>query len=280
MIGPLIVNFGGGTNSTALLVGLYERGIRPDLIVFADTGGEKPETYAYLNTLAAWLRRVGFPALTVTRWTRQDGTFTSLEEACLRDQTLPSIAYGFKGCSTKWKAQPVDKVVLTWARAQGIDSKVLPIRRALGIDAGEPRRVRESTDARFVFVYPLVDWGWTREVCVEAIQRAGLDLPGKSSCFFCPSTTRAEVVQLARRHPDLLDRALALESRAVAASRARGFGDGVPGLGKSHGRFNWGELVEAAEARGELSRAQEDAASLSFGSEDRDDLPCGCFDGD
>ena len=35
-----IVSYGGGTNSTAMLVGLWERGERPDAIVFADTGGE------------------------------------------------------------------------------------------------------------------------------------------------------------------------------------------------------------------------------------------------
>ena len=36
----LVVSFGGGTNSTAMLVGMSERGIIPDAILFADTGGE------------------------------------------------------------------------------------------------------------------------------------------------------------------------------------------------------------------------------------------------
>ena len=39
-----VVSFGGGVNSTALLIGLEERDERPDYILFADTGGEKPET--------------------------------------------------------------------------------------------------------------------------------------------------------------------------------------------------------------------------------------------
>lgn len=37
-----------------LLVGMAERGVRPDLILFADTGGEKPETYEFVNTMDAW----------------------------------------------------------------------------------------------------------------------------------------------------------------------------------------------------------------------------------
>jgi hypothetical protein len=40
---PLIVTWGGGVNSTAMLVGMKQRGIRPDRILFADTGGEKPD---------------------------------------------------------------------------------------------------------------------------------------------------------------------------------------------------------------------------------------------
>ena len=44
----LAVAFGGGTNSTAMLCGFRERGIKPDLILFADTGGELPETYEHV----------------------------------------------------------------------------------------------------------------------------------------------------------------------------------------------------------------------------------------
>ena len=34
-----LVSFGGGTNSTAMLIGMFERQIPVDLILFADTGG-------------------------------------------------------------------------------------------------------------------------------------------------------------------------------------------------------------------------------------------------
>ncbi|HKP11689.1 MAG TPA: hypothetical protein VJZ91_06245 [Blastocatellia bacterium] len=39
----LVVALGLGRDSIAMLVVIYELGIRPDLILFADTGGEKPE---------------------------------------------------------------------------------------------------------------------------------------------------------------------------------------------------------------------------------------------
>lgn len=51
---PIAIAYGGGVNSTAMLCGLRERNITPAVILFADTGGETPETYSHLleiNTL-------------------------------------------------------------------------------------------------------------------------------------------------------------------------------------------------------------------------------------
>jgi len=39
-----VLSFGGGVNSTALLVGLCGRSQAPSLVLFADTGSELPET--------------------------------------------------------------------------------------------------------------------------------------------------------------------------------------------------------------------------------------------
>jgi hypothetical protein len=41
---PLVVAYGLGVDSTAVLIELHRRYIRLDLILFADTGAEKPET--------------------------------------------------------------------------------------------------------------------------------------------------------------------------------------------------------------------------------------------
>ena len=46
-----VISYGGGVDSTAMLVGLYQRGVPVDLILFADTGGKLPETCAYLPVM-------------------------------------------------------------------------------------------------------------------------------------------------------------------------------------------------------------------------------------
>jgi hypothetical protein len=82
---------GLGVNSTALLIGLSRADVRPDLILFADTRSEKPETYAYLDVRRQWLRRVGFPDLIVIRRRGVRVPDQSLEDQCLRTGTRPSL---------------------------------------------------------------------------------------------------------------------------------------------------------------------------------------------
>lgn len=256
MSGPLVVAYGGGVNSTAMLVGMRERGIRPDLIIFADTGGERPETYKHVVFMRVWaLREMGVHLVTVRASQRTDRT---LEENCLRRDTLPAIAFGWKTCSIRWKAEPSDQylsncgfVIEAWERGE-------VVQKAIGFDAGEPHRVKDFIDAKFHTIYPLVEWRWFREDCVAAINRAGIPLPPKSACFFCPSTKKHEVLQLQQEHPDLLERALEIERRAAPHLET------VKGLGR---RWSWAELLQAdADQFKMLPEAPEE--------------PCGCYDGE
>ena len=61
MTQPLVVCWGMGQDSTGMLVGMWERGIRPKLIITTDVGGERPETYAFRPVFDDWLESVGFP---------------------------------------------------------------------------------------------------------------------------------------------------------------------------------------------------------------------------
>jgi hypothetical protein len=253
----VVVAYGGGTNSTALLVGLHERGERPDLILFADTGGEKPETYAYLDVLDAWLAKVDFPPLIRVRHARKDGTVETLEDRSINTKSLPSIAYGYKACSEKWKRRPQDKYVNSWQPAKDAWFAGEKCIKLIGYDADEDRRVANAPkeDNKYIYQYLLYEWNWDRRDCVDAIKRAGLPLPGKSACFFCPSSKKREVLDLKRKHPELYERACAIEKNANL--------DTVKGLGRN---WAWSDLPALAPYQ---------QASLL----DPEDIPCGCFDG-
>ena len=46
-----VVSYGGGVNSTALIVFLVRNRFPLDCVVFSDTGDEMPETYEYLDVM-------------------------------------------------------------------------------------------------------------------------------------------------------------------------------------------------------------------------------------
>ena len=214
----LVQSNGLGVDSIAVLVGWHQRGIRPDAIVFSDPGPEMPETYEYIPVLRAWLAKVGFPDLTIVRYVPKrprNGPYTTIEGNCLVNKTLPSIAFGRKGgCSQKWKGEIIDRWARrTYAAHIAAGNKV---DRAIGYDAGpcDSRRGGIESKGPWSWIYPLRVWGWDRERCIAEIIAAGLPVPHKSACFFCPSTKPAELIQLAKRHPDLARRAVLIEDGA------------------------------------------------------------------
>lgn len=81
--GKIYVSNGMGIDSFAVLVGLQKLGLRPEAIYFADTGSEKDPTYALLPALNAWLRKVGFPEVTVLTKVTREGFTLSLEQHSL-----------------------------------------------------------------------------------------------------------------------------------------------------------------------------------------------------
>lgn len=104
-----IVSFGGGTNSTAMIIGMYLHKIPIDLILFADTGGEQPHTYEFMETFNEWLVKHGIPKIISVEYHDKNGNRLTLEQECINYGTLPAIAYGFKRCSLKHKIGPQEK---------------------------------------------------------------------------------------------------------------------------------------------------------------------------
>ena len=167
-----IVSYGGGANSTALLVGLQKHRIPVDLILFADTGGEHPHTYAYLDVMDRWLESHGMPKIMRVYKTTKDGRRLTLEDECLQSGTLPSIAYGFKRCSLKHKIGPQEKFCNNYPPCREVWSSGKKVVKFIGYDAGEQYRsdkvlLRDLADPKYSKWYPLMEWGWNREDCIR-----------------------------------------------------------------------------------------------------------------
>lgn len=227
---------GLGVDSTAMLLALYDAGIVPDLITFADTGGEKKATLKYRHTLNAWLLRHGFPLINLVRKKTLPTTpYNDLGGNCHDNETLPSLAFGMKSCSIKWKQGPQDNFLKgvtkgpnkcephpLWERSRASGRKIVKL---IGYDAG-PADLRRSKkvkdeDASFLYRYPLQLLGWTRPDCVARIEQSGLPVPIKSACYFCPASQKWELFWLAGSDPEQFMDALAMEHTAMLGKHSR-----------------------------------------------------------
>ena len=165
-----MVSYGGGVNSTALLIGLHQHRIPVDLILFADTGAEHPHTYTYLDVMDRWLKDHGMPPITRVYKTTRDGKRLTLEQECLQSGTLPSMAYGFKRCSLKHKIGPQDKFCNCYPPCRKVWAAGKRVVKFIGYDAGESYRsdkvlLGDLADQKYSKWYLLMEWGCDRAAC-------------------------------------------------------------------------------------------------------------------
>lgn len=251
----LAVSYGGGTNSTAMLCGFKERGIKPDAIYFADTGAEMPHTMKHVEVMAGKVNEWWGIELKVVRHLYQ-GKFEGIAGECERNAGLPALAYGMRACSVKYKTAPADRYLKAWLKTKGQER----LKKAVGFSAEESHRVKAAYEPWYDNWYPLIEWQWYREECVDAICRHGLPQPGKSACFFCPAMKRSEVIKMKKEHPDLMNRALAIEDAAQkTVTTKRGLG------GQGNLWRNW--------------LAMDDAQAKLMLDIEPHETPCGCIDG-
>lgn len=186
------LSYGGGVNSTALLLWLIDQGIECEA-VYADHETDWPETRTYVQML----QDRGYP-ITVLE-TRRKGL--NLYEYYYQHRMIP----------------------MRWVRACTVEYKLVPIANHcptpcvmyLGISADESSRVdriiagqRPGEEKRF----PLVDEGIDRKGCIDIIKAHGLPVPIKSGCFICPFQRKGQWRELRTNHPDLFCKAKTLEA--------------------------------------------------------------------
>lgn len=272
---PLVVSYGMGVDSTAMLVGLKRLGIRPDLILFADTGAEKRATYRYLPTIQAWLKKVGFPQVQVVRYQttsrsrvdpRTGSSYQDLAGQCWATGHLPSLAYGGKTCSIKWKAQPQERYLKSWAPATDAWDRGQIVVKLIGYDAGpaDSRRGAFCTNYEpklYDWLYPLQEWGWDRDRCKREIAAEGLPVPKKSSCTFCPAMKPEELRELALEEPQALLAAIDLEDNARESGKLKG---GILGLWRKGTKTRPATWRTFAEDEGLIELAHRRAAEIAL----------------
>jgi 3'-phosphoadenosine 5'-phosphosulfate sulfotransferase (PAPS reductase)/FAD synthetase len=239
---PVWVCYGGGTDSTAMLLEMVRIGERIDLITFADTGAELPHTYRMVEYMHEWLLVRGYPGVTVVKYSTRSGDGETLEESVIKNLTVPSLAFGWHTCSIRFKITPQVKFAKTVPLFQEAWASGMRVIRCIGYDASpaDSKRAQRSTTKfpdlnEYRNRYPLREWGWERDKCREVIQFNGFPDPGKSSCYFCPARKKHEIEDMKINNPEYYEKAIAIEDAALWGGKLQT----VKGLGRS---FAWGEV--------------------------------------
>lgn len=201
-----ICGISGGKDSSALAVYLRDR--VPDMeYFFCDTGAELPETYTYLDKLETAL---GKPIARLNARKGFDHWFDVYRGA------LPSPS--MRWCTKKMKIEPIEE----WIG----DEEAISYVAIRADEAGRKGYVSTKPNIRAVF--PFVEDGIDHDGVIRILSEAGIGLPTyyewrtRSGCFFCFYQRKAEWVGLAERHPDLFERAVAIEQKVMVDAGADG----------------------------------------------------------
>lgn len=132
----------------------------------------------------------------------------------------------------------------------------------LGIDAGEGKRARLNVEDGIENRWLLIEYDIDRDGCKGLIEKAGLEVPPKSGCWFCPYQRVAQWRRLRRKHTDLFCKAQKLEERNMEYRTRKGKN---PFTLRNNGKPLRSLVSEAAEAQKALP-----------GMEDLEYPPCQC----
>ena len=233
-----VCGISGGKDSSALAI--YMRDRVPDMeYFFCDTGAELPETYEYLNKLEVVL---GKPIARLNSDRGFDHWFEVFRGA------LPSPQ--MRWCTKYMKIKPLE----AWLG----DSTAISY---VAIRADESNRKGYiSTKSTITTSFPFVEEGIDHAGVLKILDEAGVGLPSyyewrtRSGCYFCFYQRKAEWVGLADRHPELFERAVAIETKVLV-----GTGSGQDASYEDHAMqdraYTWssGEsLTELLERREEI----------------------------
>ena len=252
-----ICGISGGKDSSALAV--YMRHRVPQMeYFFCDTGAELPETYEYLTRLEVILGR---PIVRLNAERGFDHWFEVFRGA------LPSPQ--MRWCTKNMKIKPIE----SWI---GDDPAVSYV--AIRADESN-RKGHISTKPNITTRFPFVEDGINHDAVLRLLDDAGIGLPEyyswrtRSGCYFCFYQRKAEWVGLAEHHPELFDRAVAIEQKVLRDAGVDGdadFGDAA-----MRGRqYTWsgGETLVQLHARREQILERHDVA-MARAANTRANLP-------
>lgn len=223
-----VVSYGGGVQSTALMVLAAQERIDFRTFLMANVGddSEHPATLRYVREVAMpYAAEHGIDLHLLDR-VKRDGTVETLWGRLMRPESkslpipvrMDNGAPGTRSCTADFKI----KVTGKWVKQRGATADN-PAIIGIGISVDEIHRANNRrVEPHEQIVYPLLDLGLRRTDCQRIIREAGIPVPPKSSCFFCPFHRPGVWLDMRRDEPELFEKAAELEDTLNARRDALG----------------------------------------------------------
>ncbi|MBO0839122.1 MAG: phosphoadenosine phosphosulfate reductase, partial [Actinobacteria bacterium] len=216
-----VVSHGGGVQTTAMLVLAAQGRIDYQTFLFANVGddSEHPGTLRYLREIAmpyAAEHGITIHELSKIRVRGDHQGVETLYQRLTRpgSKSLPipvrmsNGAPGTRSCTFTYKIEVLGK----WLKDHGA-SETNKATVAVGISVDELHRANNrKVEPYEQLVYPLLELGLRRADCQQIIRNAGLPIPGKSACWFCPFHRPSAWQEMSRQEPELFARSCDLEN--------------------------------------------------------------------
>lgn len=207
------LSLGAGVQSSALVVmsALGLRGCpRADVAIFADTQDEPAWVYEQLDALQPFAERHHLPIVRVSRGQLSKDRRVQIPAFVVGDDGEPGPLS--RSCTRDYKIRPVRKEARRLMELRGERSAVC----LFGISVEEASRMKISPVLWIQNRYPLVEAAMTRSVCARVLTDAGVPVPRKSSCGYCPYHSDRQWREIRDYDPAAWERAVLYDDQVRA----------------------------------------------------------------
>lgn len=218
-----ILSWGGGTQSTAMMLKMLSDGKKFDYIIFADTKNEPEMVYSQVYKVQKYIKEKYDQEIIITARNKtpisddeaikmvkatSDKEYRRSEYADLfqshilyfkgfakaidampfwtRDKKTGKIGKTpFKACTTEYKLRQLLREVRKQEGVNHLTRKRYKIYMYVGFSADEIIRLKPSPIANIENVFPLIELNWEKKDCIDYVEKKLGFIPTSSVCNMC-----------------------------------------------------------------------------------------------
>ena len=220
----IVVSFSGGKDSTAMVLQMIEIGNHIDEVLFCDTYKEFPAMYRHIQRVKEIIEKSGIKFTEIRSPESFDFYMFEHQPKRRTDKYQGLKGYSWAGTRSRWctRALKLD-VVSKYLKELHKQFNVI---QCVGLAVDEQYRLERENNKQKNRRYPLVEWGWNENYCLQYCYSKGFDWDGlyklfkRVSCWCCPLQSLQELRKLRSHFPDLWNELQDMDARTWRKFRA------------------------------------------------------------